>query len=1530
MNAKKTLMGYLLLGFGLAVASQAQTFTLPLAADTYLSQTLPNQSFGGATALQLGTPLQLTGTQRILLRVDQAAFASAVGSGRVASASLELFVTSAGLWGSDPRAVEAHRLTADWTEAGATWSCGIDTKPANTRPDCAAEWNGGTFTAQPSATVLQTQAEGVWMRFDVTADVAAFLAGAPNRGWLLKAADEAGAGQVGYASREGAAAERPRLILQVDADPPIVSFIAPADGSFVTTATPTISATYSDAGSGIDVEDVHLAVDDVDRTAEAQVTASALTFTPASPLAEGPHTATLVVLDRVGHTVATFLSFTIDTVPPSLAFTAPAESIVLGDPTPAIAVAYSDDTAGLDSASLQIALDGTSLLPNCTVGPSSAACEPAPLAEGSHTATALIRDYAGLTATASLTFDVVLDLDPPSIILTAPAEGSFLKMPEVLVTGTVTDDGEVASVTVNDVAAALDGDSFQATVTLPEGFNEIFVVATDATGKQSFATRTVTIDLTPPSLSVETPTPGQLTNQQEIRVAGEATDENGVAGLTVQQATVAVSEDRFETAVPVTSGSNLISLRAVDRAGNETATEVQVIRFDLPEVKITSPEDLSFLAATTVDVSGTVSSPGATVTVNGVAAAVAGTSFTAAEVPLIEGGNILTATATDTNGHVGTDSINVVRDLSAPRLAIHYPKDGAALLEPTVTVSGMVNDIVAGTVNASEATVIVNGRPATVANRSFVVEGVPLTPGDNVLTAEATDASGNVGQASITVHLAPANVPRIAVVSGNQQEAVIGTALPAPLVVSLLDAAGQPVIGKPVLFKLRGNNGSLDGGKRQIAVTTDASGRASAHFTLGTRAGVGNQVVEASSPGFAGPAVFTATARPGDAAFIVVDSGDQQVGIAGQELPRPLVAVVTDAGHNRLEGAPVRFNVAKGRGHFANGLQEALVFSDGDGRLILPLTLDAEEGIANNVVEAKIEGLDPSPVASFVASGRAAGDPAATSISGVVLDNSNLPIAGVTLRILDSPLTARTDEKGLFQIAGAPVGTVKLIADGSTAERPGSWPDLEFVLTTIPGRDNTINMPIYLLPLDVAHGIQVDETHGGTLALPEIPGFALEILPGSVTFPGGSRSGVVSVTAVHNDKVPMVPNFGQQPRFIVTIQPAGARFEPPARLTLPNVEGLSAGEVTEMYSFDHDLGHFVSIGPATVSEDGAAIVSDPGVGIIKAGWHCGGDPNLFGAAHDCPQCQRCSGSECIPDDSQTCTLDECKINTRCSQGLCLGTPVEVTGISGPCAAAKGEQVTFSSTSNAPDKVKWEAYAGLPDSGTGASFTTSWVSGLRRLVTAGCSSPQATKYIWLADVCSVAVPTLIWVQKSGTPPPCTGLGAGLGNTAPTGSELTPGRCADTQRLCLKIEKFEAHYVLELNDTCVTDVPDANAPIVTETTCQAIIDDLTPPPAGSPVGPLHEHFWVRWITEKHEQFHLTQLKELVTNDFLPALLSLLSEDRWCDDACSAYPKTPPAGLEQEIAALWDHKVTVPWNDVDERRLREIAAHDADRPD
>src|SRR5947208_2335770 len=189
-------------------------------------------------------------------------------------------------------------------------------------------------------------------------------------------------------------------------------------------------------------------------------------------------------------------------------------------------------------------------------------------------------------------------------------------------------------------------------------------------------------------------------------------------------------------------------------------------------------------------------------------------------------------------------------------------------------------------------------------------------------------------------------------------------------------------------------------------------------------------------------------------------------------------------------------------------------------------------------------------------------------------------------------------------------------------------------MVTVSKQNNTVGQPIYLPLLNPANQVCVSPTTGGTLTLPQAPGFSLTILPGSATFPGGTRTGCVNVTPVNPDKVPMVPGFGQQPRFIVTIQPVGTTFNPPAAIRLPNVDGLPPKAVTEMYSYDHDLGMFVAIGIGTVSSDGSVIASNPGVGVLKAGWHCGGNPNSTGGAGTCAQCQMCDGVECVADPSQ--------------------------------------------------------------------------------------------------------------------------------------------------------------------------------------------------------------------------------------------------------------------------------------------------------
>lgn len=688
-------------------------------------------------------------------------------------------------------------------------------------------------------------------------------------------------------------------------------------------------------------------------------------------------------------------------------------------------------------------------------------------------------------------------------------------------------------------------------------------------------------------------------------------------------------------------------------------------------VGIVTPGNLAYLNTTPIQVTGTVGDPGATVTVNGVPATVSEGSFLGT-VPLLEGTNTLTAVATNTNGTTTTASVQVTLDTTPPRLTVTGPAEGFTTVAPTVAVSGLVNDLVVGTINDQQATVTVNGTAAQVANRSFLAASVPLAVGANLLQVTGTDRTGNGATASVTVHRVLPTMPTIQGVSGSNQTAAAGSVLPQPLVAQVRNEAGQPVSGVPVVFAVTQNSGGLVSGTAALgalAVPTDAEGQARVAWRTGSRSGVGNNEVQATAVGFAGTAVFVASGTPAGASRIVVDTGNGQTGVVGSALPLPFVAIVTDAGYNRLAGVPVTFTVRQGGG-LIDGAATVTRVTDSDGRVAVGLTLGKPEGFDNNVVEATFAGNPGAPVA-FLASARVPADPAATRVTGVVLDNSNAPIAGVTLRLFRThhgtgvpeqvAEPVLTDEQGQFVIQPAPVGAFKLMADGATAPN-GPWPTLEFDVVTVAGQPNDVGLPIYLPALDAVHRLCVDETTGGTLTLPAVPGFALTIAPGAATFPGGARTGCVTVTPVNGDKVPMAPGFGQQPRFVVTIQPVGTVFNPPAQLTLPNVDGLAPRAMTELYSYDHDLAAFVSIGTGTVSEDGAVIVSDPGVGVIKAGWHCGGNPNPTGTAATCPTCYRCVNNECRPEPNGTTCDDrqECTVNDRCTNGSCTGEQVTVT------------------------------------------------------------------------------------------------------------------------------------------------------------------------------------------------------------------------------------------------------------------------------
>jgi Glucodextranase, domain B/IPT/TIG domain len=775
-----------------------------------------------------------------------------------------------------------------------------------------------------------------------------------------------------------------------------------------------------------------------------------------------------------------------------------------------------------------------------------------------------------------------------------------------------------------------------------DGANQIITgTATDAIGGAVSATATVNLDEAPPLVAINSPADRSVIGSSNVVVSGLANDAlSGLATVTCNGTPAPVTSGTFSCSLQLVQAVLSINVVATDVAGNTSSTGITV-NLQGPKLTITSPAPQFLFTTNATTVTGTVDDPGARVTVNGVQATVSGTTFSADQVTLREGNNLLSATGINAGGAAGTASVSVILDTTPPTVRIDSPSDNAVLTSPEIYVTGLVNDVVTGTVNAAQVSVTINGVQADVTNRSFMAEGILLVPGKNVISALATDRAGNKSQSQVTVTLRDISTQqRILMVSGNGQSGAVGTTLAQPLVVQVVNAAGQPLVNVPVAFTMNKSDGELTAFPqegRQVNIQTDANGQASANLKLGTRIGDGNNQVLVSAPGFVGEIMFCASASVGIPDQIHALSGESQKGVAGQALAEPFFVGVFDAGGNPVAGIPVIFKVEQGGGT-VEGSTVLTKTTDTDGRAAVVLVLAQQEGINNNVVSASVAGLT-TPPATLIASGVIPSAIAQTRVTGIVMDNANQPIPNATASIQGSNLSAITDQNGRFTISNAPVGSIILFIDGSTSTRPESFPFLEFPLLTVAGQDNNLNGPIYLPPLDTENSKVVGGDEDVTLTMKGVPGVAYTVFAHSAKFPDGSSVGRLTLSQVHGDKVPMAPPNGTSPAVVGTLQPPRAKFNPPIRIQVPNSSALSAGQVVEVYSFDHDLEQFVSGGTARVSEDGSVIVSDAGFGLRVSGWHAAPPP---------PPPKTCLNG-C--DDHNECT------NDACVNGACQHTPV---------------------------------------------------------------------------------------------------------------------------------------------------------------------------------------------------------------------------------------------------------------------------------
>lgn len=198
---------------------------------------------------------------------------------------------------------------------------------------------------------------------------------------------------------------------------PTIAFTAPSSGAYLISNTPSITFTLLDetSGSGVKINSLTISVDGgaALTNTSAGVTVTSITngysvaYTPQTALSDGSHTVTVNVQDNDSNSaVETSRSFKVDTVPPTLSITAPANATTYTNVSSLTVVGVTNDAT---SSPVTVKVNGTAV----TVDASGNFSKMVTLSVGSNTITVIATDSAGKTSTVTRT--VILDQTAPAV-----------------------------------------------------------------------------------------------------------------------------------------------------------------------------------------------------------------------------------------------------------------------------------------------------------------------------------------------------------------------------------------------------------------------------------------------------------------------------------------------------------------------------------------------------------------------------------------------------------------------------------------------------------------------------------------------------------------------------------------------------------------------------------------------------------------------------------------------------------------------------------------------------------------------------------------------------------------------------------------------------------------------------------------------------------------------------------------------------------------------------------------------------------
>ena len=518
---------------------------------------------------------------------------------------------------------------------------------------------------------------------------------------------------------------------------PIVRLSSPADGELDRTGTVTVSGFVVEMGSGLKA----LTLTINGGTPLALVVDSNGRFsTQVANLLDGDVLFVVSATDVAGNGDSLQATVVVDTVAPALTIVAPAPGTITAAPQVNLVV-RSEPGSTVTFGGVVQTLDGDT------------ATAPWSLAEGDNEVLVTSTDAAGNVATAIVT--IVCDSIAPALVVVAPEAGLLTGSATVSVTGTVEPGVEcwlvvrhgTDEVSNDTVTPASDG-AFSLDVTLQEGIATLVLQARDAASNTRTVIRSVTVDLTPPTLAVTAPSEGALLATGIVHVRG--TVDLGCAlfinGVPIE------NDGTFDVTLTLSEGPNAIHTTAIDPAGNERTSTVTVTVDTTPPVIALGTPVLDGRLVTTsgeVQVSGQVLGEPTSLSVMGATVQVGtGGAFTTLVRLTSDGPVDIPIVAGDLAGNTATLTIDTLVDLSHPSLSADLLTDAG----PGQSSNGTaVFSVVVGSGGRTIVVLIDGASGERVRTFSVAVDGtyrlaVGLDEGVNTILIKAVDAHGNVNE----------------------------------------------------------------------------------------------------------------------------------------------------------------------------------------------------------------------------------------------------------------------------------------------------------------------------------------------------------------------------------------------------------------------------------------------------------------------------------------------------------------------------------------------------------------------------------------------------------------------------------------------------------------------------------------------------------------------------------------------------------------------------------------------------------------